>query len=152
MEERKQPGYRFSGAPTFDAAALPGALAGATAVQLSRGGFLIYAVDPEADVLADDTEKYVDVRREEDGPRITDPAAIAELVEALTVSEVTDFVCMCTGDLAAEFFDEEQHLVGVVRMDLPHRIEWPHWPGLATLREPRRLERWLAAHGASLTP
>lgn len=146
MGMRKEPIYRFSGAPTLDPDALREAIAGATTVQFSQGGFLIYAVDRDADVLADETEKYVAVQRLDDGPRITDPTAIAELIDALEVSDVTDMLCMCTGDFAAEFFDEQQKLMGVVRIDIPSRIEWPHWPGIAHLNDPGSLERWMATY------
>lgn len=146
MGKRKKPVYRFSGAPTLDPTALRDAIAGATTVQFSRGGFLIYAVDRDADVLADETEKYVAVQRSDEGPPITDPVAIAELVDAFAVSDVTDMLCMCTGDFAAEFFDEKRTLIGVVRIDIPNRIEWPHWPGIAHLSDPDRLERWMATY------
>jgi hypothetical protein len=146
MRKRKEPVYRFSGAPTVDPGALREAIAGATSVQFSQGGFLIYAVDRDADVLADQTEKYVAVQRRDDGPRITGTAAIAELIDALEVSDVTDMLCMCTGDFAAEFFDEQRKLIGVVRIDIPSRIEWPHWPGIAHLSDPVRLERWMARY------
>lgn len=55
----------------------------------------------DADVLDDMTAKYVSVVRHEDGPLIDEPRAVADLVEALSVTEVTDVVCMCTGDAAA---------------------------------------------------
>lgn len=151
MGKRKEPIYRFSGAPSYDTAALRDALAGATTVQFSQGGYLIYAIDREADVLADETEKYVAVQRRDGGPRITEEKAIAELLDALDVSEVTDMLCMCTGDFAAEFYDDHRNLLGVVRIDIPDRIEWPHWPGIARLSDPRRLERWMTEHWASST-
>lgn len=144
---RKPPLYIFSGAPAVEAEALQAALATATSVQITRGGYLIHAVNRDEDVLADETEKQVDVVRREEGPTVTDPGAVAELVDALRVSELTDFLCMCTGDLAAEFFDDDRKLVGVVRIDLPEWIEWPHWEGRARLLDPERLERWLARHG-----
>lgn len=146
MGQRKEPVYRFSGAPTLNRDALRQAITGASSVQFSQGGFLIYAVDRDSDVLADETEKYVAVERHDRGPRITDPAAIAELVDALAVSDVTDMLCMCTGDFAAEFFDENRTLIGVIRIDIPNRIEWPHWPGIAHLADPDRLERWMASY------
>lgn len=145
MGKRKESEYRFSGAPTLDRDALRRALTGASSVQFSQGGLLIYPVDRDADVLADETEKFVAVQRHEDGPRIEDPAAIAELVDALDVSDVSHMLCMCTGDFAAEFFDE-QNLIGVVRIDIPNHIEWPHWPGIAHLADSDRLKRWMAAH------
>lgn len=143
---RKEPVYRFSGAPNFDPAAIRDAVAGATSVQFSQGGFLVYAVEPDADVLADETEKYVAMQRHDDGPRITDAVAIAELIDALAVTAVTDMLCMCSGDFAAEFFDEEGHLLGVVRIDIPNRVEWPRWPGFAFLADPERIERWFATY------
>ena len=75
---------------------------------------------------------------------------MAQLVDALRVVELTDFICMCTGDLAAEFFDDERRLIGVVRIDLPDSIEWPHWPGKAKLANPAALERWLSTNWGDL--
>ena len=143
---RKQPVYRFSGAPTWDPSALRDALSEARSVRLSRGGFVILAVDPDADVLDDATAKYVSVIRDEDGPLIDEPRAVADLVEALAVTQVTDFVCMCTGDASAEFFDSDRMLLAVVRLDFPNRIEWPHWPGQAYIAAPARLRQWFATH------
>ncbi len=143
---KKPPIYTFSGAPSIEPGALQDALAAATSVEITRGGYLIHAVNRDHDVLADETEKQVDVMRREDGPVVTDPAAVAELVDALRVAKLTDFLCMCTGDLAAEFFDDDGRLIGVVRIDLPDSIEWPHWEGKAKLVDPGRLERWFARH------
>ncbi|MEV0291847.1 hypothetical protein AB0H36_47685 [Kribbella sp. NPDC050820] len=146
MRGRKQPVYRFSGAPSWDPSALRDALSNARSVQLSRGGFLIFATDRHADVLDDTTAKYVSVVRGEDGPLIDEPGAVGDLVEALSVTEVTDILCMCTGDVAAEFFDDDGKLLAVVRLDFPNRIEWAHWPGQAYVTDPNRLRRWFAAH------
>lgn len=144
--KKRPPIYRFSGAPTTELGALRDALANAVSVEITRGGYLVYAVNPDDDVLADETEKEVRVSRHEPGPVVRDAAEVAELVDALRVRELTDFICMCTGDLAAEFFDAERRLIGVVRIDLPDAIEWPHWPGKAKLADPALLERWLAKH------
>jgi hypothetical protein len=115
-------------------------------VRLSRGGYLVFAVDRDADVLDDTTAKYVSVIRHHDGPFIDEPRAITELVEALAVTEVTDLLCMCTGDAAAEFFNGERQLLAVVRIDFPNRIEWPHWPGQAYVVDPDRLRRRFATY------
>lgn len=80
------------------------------------------------------------------GPLIDEPRAVAELIEALSVTEVTDLVCMCSGDVAAEFFDGDRKLLAVVRLDFPNRIEWPHWPGQAYVADPDRLHRWFEAY------
>ncbi|MFI6678175.1 hypothetical protein [Kribbella sp. NPDC050470] len=53
---------------------------------------------------------------------------------------------MCTGDVAAEFFDDDRKLLAVVRLDFPNRVEWPHWPGQAYVADPDRLRRWFTAH------
>lgn len=82
------------------------------------------------------------------GPVIntTGLADLAALVTSLTVGEVTDLLCMCTGDLVIEFFDSEDTLIEVVRIDLPGDIECHRWPGRAKLVEPDRLAAWLRAH------
>lgn len=97
-------------------------------------------------MLDETTAKYVAVLRDDDGPLIDDPGAVAELVEALTVARVTDDLCMCTGDAAAEFFDVDNALVAVVRIDFPGLIEWPHWPGQADVADPERLRRWFSTY------
>jgi hypothetical protein len=73
-------------------------------------------------------------------------ADLAALVSALAVNEVTDLLCMCTGDLVIEFFDSEGTLIEVVRIDVPGAIECHRWPGRAKLAEPERLAAWLRAH------
>ena len=146
MRSRKRAVYRFSGAPTWDPSGLREVLVGARSVWLSWGGFQVFAEDQDADVLDEATPKYVAVLRHEDGPRIDEPGVVAELVEAVAVTEVTDFLCMCTGQAAAEFFDAEGKLIAVVRFDFPSRIEWPHWPGQAHVADPERLRRWFATH------
>lgn len=145
MGHKKQPPiYRFSGAPTTDLGALQDALTTAAAVEITQGGYLVYAVGRNDDVLVDETEKEVRVSKREPGPVVNDPAVVAELVDALQVSGFSNFECMCSGDLAAEFFDADRRLIGVVRIDLPDSIEWPHWPDRARLADPAVLERWLA--------
>jgi hypothetical protein len=148
VQRREEPVYRYSGAPSWNPSALRDALANTRSVRLSRGGFQIFATSPDADVLDDEIPKYVSVVRKENGPLVEDPLAIAELIEAVTVTEVTDLLCMCTGDAATEFFDGDRKLIAVVRFDLPNRIEWPHWPGLARIADPDRLSRWFATHYA----
>ena len=136
----------FSGASTTDPGALQRSLGGAVRAEITRGGFLVYAVDPADDVLHDETLKYVDVVGSEVIASIDRPQHLAELRDALAVDEVTDFICMCTGDLAIEFFDSRNALIAVVRVDLPSGIEWPLWAGRANLVDPRRFGAWLARH------
>ncbi|MEV6281947.1 hypothetical protein [Kribbella sp. NPDC051770] len=121
-------------------------LSNARSVRLSLGGYLISAVDPDDDVLDAATAKYVGVLRTEDGPLIDEPQAVADLVEALTVTRVTDDLCMCTGDASAEFFDVDRALIAVVRIDFPAQIEWPHWPGKAEVADPEHLRRWFSTY------
>ncbi len=110
------------------------------------GGSLVFAVDPDQDVLADETLKRVAVHRR--GPVVRTPglADLAALVSSLAVGGVTDLLCMCTGDLVIEFFDTEGALIEVIRIDLPESIECHRWPGRAKLAEPERLAAWLRAH------
>lgn len=115
MARRRQV-LTFSGAPTWDAAALTESLGRAARAQVTVGGFLIYAVDRDEDVLADDTLKYVDVVGTDVVGTTDGPDDLAELVGALDAHEVTDWMCMCTGDLAIEFFDASGTLVDVVRL------------------------------------
>ena len=96
--------------------------------------------------MVDDTLKYVDVVGTEVVGTTDGPDDLAELVGALDAHEVTDVMCMCTGDLAIEFFDAHGTLVDVVRLDLPSRIEWPRWPGKAEVVAPDKLRSWLEKH------
>lgn len=143
---KPRPEVRFSGAPTLDVSALDRGLARAARAEVSIGGSLIYAVDPDQDVLADDTLKRVAVFRRGPAVNTTGSADLAALVTSLTVREVTDILCMCTGDLVIEFFDSEGTLIEVVRIDLPSGVECHRWPGRAKLAEPERLAAWLHAH------
>ena len=143
---KPRPELRFSGAPTLDPSALDAGLVRAVRAEVSIGGSLIYAVDPDHDVLADETLKRVAVFRRGPVANTTGLADLAALVTSLTVREVTDLLCMCTGDLVIEFFDAEGTLIEVVRIDLPGSIECHRWPGRAKLTEPDRLAAWLHAH------
>lgn len=143
---KPRPELRFRGAPTLDLSALDRGLARAARAEVGIGGSLIFAVDPDQDVLADETFKRVAVLRRGPGINTTGMADLSALVSALAVKEVTDLLCMCTGDLVIEFFDAEGTLIEVVRVDLPGSIECHLWPGRAKLAEPERLAAWLRAH------
>jgi hypothetical protein len=143
---KPRPELRFSGAPTLDLSALDRGLARAVRAEVSIGGSLVFAVDPDEDVLADETLKRVAVLRRGPVASTTGLADLAALVTSLTVDEVTGFECMCTGDLVIEFFDPEGTLIEVVRIDLPGSIECHRWQGRAKLAEPGRLAAWLRAH------
>ncbi|TQL02682.1 hypothetical protein [Cellulomonas sp. SLBN-39] len=139
----------FSGASTWDADELGLSLARAARADVTLGGYLIYACDPTDDVLDDHTLKYVKVLGAEVVGSTRDPADLAALMDALAARDVTDFLCMCTGDLAIEFFDATGTLTDVVRVDLPSGIEWPRWPGRASLVDAGKLHAWLQAHSIS---
>jgi hypothetical protein len=139
--------YRYSGATTDDPAAIRPVLARSRSVRVTHGGALGYAVDPAADVLADETEKYVSVLSRDAGTTVDDAAQVAELVAAVTVDLVSDINCMCSGDLAVEFFDVERKLIAVLTIDMPDSLTWPLWPGAARVVDPDRLQSWLARHG-----
>ena len=143
---RPTPELRFSGAPTLDPSALDTGLVRAVRAEVGIGGSLIYAVDPDHDVLADETLKRVAVFRRGPVVNTTGLADLAALVTSLTVREVTDLLCMCSGDLVIEFFDPEGTLIEVVRIDLPGAIECHRWPGRAKLTDPEQLAAWLGAH------
>lgn len=116
---KRGPELRFSGASKFDLGALDRGLATAVRADVGMGGSLIFAVDPDQDVLADETLKRVSVLRRGPVVSTTGLADLAALVSSLPVDEVTDLLCMCTGDLVIEFFDSEGTLIEVVRIDLP---------------------------------
>ena len=143
---KPRPELRFSGAPTFDRGALDRGLVRAARAEVIVGGSAVLAVDPDQDVLADETLKRVAVYRRGPVVRTTGLADLAALVSSLPVNEITDLLCMCTGDLVIEFFDSEGTLIEVVRVDLPGSIECHRWPGRAKLAEPERLAAWLRAH------
>jgi hypothetical protein len=148
---RKRKVLEFSGAPTWDAAALQRSLVRATRAQVTFGGYLIYAVDPLQNVLDDETLKFVDVLGKDVVGFTGGAEDLAELVESLAAHEVTDSMCMCTGDLAVEFFDGTGELVEVVRIDLPSGIEWPNWPGRASLVDSSKLLAWLKKHSIAVS-
>lgn len=143
---RKRQILKFSGVPTWDGGALRESLERAARAHVTAGGFLVYPVDPSEDVLDNETLKFVSVVGTEVLATTSGSGDLEELVSALASHEVTDMMCMCTGDLAIEFFAANGDLVDVVRVDLPTRIEWPRWPGKASLVDPERLQGWLARH------
>lgn len=147
---RKNPVKRFSGPTTTDVEALDRALASAVAVRVSPDGYLVYAVDPTSDVLAADTEKYVSIVSTAVLASSDAPDDVAELRQALMVSELSSDVCMCSGELALEFLDATGSPVEVVRFDSPDTIEWARWDGRARLTEPQRLITWLEAQGVTV--
>lgn len=112
----------------------------------------MYAVNPDEDVLDDAVLKRMEVDRRGDIVSTSDVDDLGELFEALRVEEVTDFLCMCTGDYVIEFFDERGLLTEVVRVDVPSRIQSRHWPGQARLDDPARLQSWLQSHGLAVAP
>lgn len=137
---------RFSGAPSWDPNALGHCLARAARAEAAIGGSVVYAVNPDDDVLVDEVLKRVEVLHRGPVVRTSGMADLAALVSSLTVIELTDLLCMCTGDLVIEFFDSEDTLIEVVRIDLPGSIECHLWPGRAKLAEPDQLAAWLRAH------
>ncbi|KLN36175.1 hypothetical protein FB00_04035 [Cellulosimicrobium funkei] len=138
---------RFSGPPSADPAALHRALAGAVRADITVGGYLVFAMNPAEDVLDHATLKRVSILRRGRTASTSGVDDLGELIDALRVTEVTDFLCMCTGDFVIEFYDKHDGLIEVVRVDLPSRVESRHWAGAAYLAEPARLVTWLDAHG-----
>jgi len=137
----------FAGSPTTDRDALHRALIHATRADVTVGGYLVFAVDPADDVLDDAAPKRVSVRRRGATTSTTGPDDLVALFRALRVGEITDFLCLCTGDYVIEFYDGRNEVVEVVRVDLPSSIESRHWAGAAELAEPARLAAWLVSHG-----
>jgi hypothetical protein len=150
--KRKRAVKTFSGSPTDDLMALSRALAEARSARVTRSGYLIYAVDPDADVLADETEKYVRILSEDVVAGTRDRADLDELRSALAVSSIEGFDCMCSGDFAIEFLDAARLPVEVVRFDVPGSVECTLWYGKARLTDPERLLAWLARHGVAARP
>lgn len=146
-KQRKIPELRFSGPPTRDLTALHRTLAHVTRADVTVGGYLAFAVNPDDDVLDDSTLKRVNVMRRGRSTSTVDPDDLAALLHALHVKEMADFLCMCTGDLVIEFFDENNRIAEVVRIDLPSTIESRHWLGGAHLADPALLHSWLRSHG-----
>lgn len=142
---------RFSGPMTADVGALDSSLSAATEVRITRGGYLIYAVDPDADVLAAETAKYVDILSLDVVAKADTQDEVTALRRMLRVSELTGSVCMCAGDLAFEFLDDEGTTVEVVRFDYPDSIQWRMWQGDTRLADPSSLLTWLESHGVTPT-
>jgi hypothetical protein len=140
---RKRPIKVFSGPTTGDLGALDACLSEAALVRVYRGGYLVYAVRAEDDVLAPETEKWVSILSDEPISTTSDPGEITDLRVALEVAELQNFVCMCPGDLAFEFLDEQKRPVEVVRFDYPDTIEWTSWEGKARLTNPATILAWL---------
>ncbi len=128
----------FSGGPTTDPLALDAALTEARSVRVLPHGFLVYDEGPAGlrtlrmgdEVLAE----------------ITDVTAVQDLRRALAVSELTGFICMCSGDQTLEFLDAVGEHLTAVRIDHPATISWTRWDGDAALRRPQALQDWLTAN------
>ncbi len=94
------------------------------------------------------TEKHVVLMRDEPLAHVSDVAEMSDLRRLMSVAEFSDFICMCPGDLALEFFDAQGERLAVVRFDAPGWLDWPLWAGRGRVSDPRALQRWLVAHGA----
>jgi hypothetical protein len=140
-------GVTFSGDQRDDPRLLDATLKAATSVRITPRGCLVYAVDPDADVLDPATEKWVKLMSTDIVAHVGDPEAVAELRRLLAVEEFLDFVCMCPGDLALEFLDAKGERLTVLRFDKPGWIDWPMWQGNARLQDVDGLVRWFLAHG-----
>lgn len=146
----RRPVLTFSGPFTERLDAHTVSVADAAKVRVTRRGYLILAVDPEADVLADETPKYIKICDDEVLIASDDVQDLAELRESLAVSQITGGICMCTGDLALEFLDRNDQPIDVLRIDWPDRLSWRMWLGDAQLAQPERLRQWLSARGLVL--
>lgn len=131
-----------------DPLALDTVLQDAHSVRITPGGCLVYAVDPDADVLDPAAEKYVELMKDEQLAYVEGAEEIATLRELLAVSDFENFVCMCPGDLALEFLDRHGKRLTVLRIDSPGTLDWPLWAGKAEVRDQPRLREWLRLHGA----
>jgi hypothetical protein len=139
---------RFSGRPTTDRGALDVVLADAHSVRITPNGALVYAVDPEADVLDPDVPKTVSIMSDEVLAHVQDVSAVRKLREALAVESFENYVCMCPGQLALEFLDAHGDRLTVVRIDSPGTVDWPLWAGKALVRDQTALREWLRDHDA----
>jgi hypothetical protein len=138
----------FSGTKTTDPLALDAVLQDAHSVRITPGGCLVYAVDPDADVLDPATEKHVVLMHDEELAHVQGAGEMAALRRLLAVAALTDYVCMCPGDLALEFLDGDGQRLTVLRIDSPATLDWPLWRGKAEVRDQSGLRDWLRLHGA----
>jgi hypothetical protein len=138
----------FSGNETADPFALDVVLRDAQSVRITPGGCLVYAVDPDADVLDPRTEKHVVLMHDEQLAHVQGAEEMATLRRLLEVSEFDNFICMCPGDLALEFLDGDGQRLTVLRIDSPGTLDWPLWLGKAEVRDQNGLREWLRLHEA----
>ncbi|GLY19734.1 hypothetical protein LWF15_30730 [Kineosporia rhizophila] len=132
------------GEPTADPLALDGVLAGARSVRVIPRGFLVYDRDPER--VPGPTGSKTVVFSDDVLVEVHDDEAAQGLRRALAVSSLSDFACMCAGDLALEFLDAGGEHLTVVRVDHPGSIGWARWQGEARVRDPAALQGWLSSH------
>jgi len=115
-----------------DESALNTVLDGACRVLVTDAG--VHAGRPiPADVLIDEA----------------DPHAIDTLRVALTVEEFPGAMCMCTGDVAFEFFDGHDRVLAVVGLHHGDALRWSGWDGDAVLADGLAVLRWLDERGAA---
>ncbi|MFJ9743867.1 hypothetical protein, partial [Streptomyces sp. NPDC101166] len=79
-----------------------------------------------------------------------DPVAVRALREALRVSDLPGFVCMCWGDVVLDFFDAGERPLTSVTLHHGYSIRWPGWPQDARLADGMRSLEWLAVRGVAV--
>lgn len=85
-----------------------------------------------------DTEFLLDER---------DPVAVSALREALRISDIPGYVCMCLGDVALDFFDVTDSPLTTVTLHHGVSLRWNGWHVDAMLADGVRSLEWLAVRG-----
>ncbi|QLY32649.1 hypothetical protein [Nocardia huaxiensis] len=78
-----------------------------------------------------------------------DPIAVRALREALAVTALPGFVCMCWGDVALDFHDAAGRALTTVTLHHGYSLRWDGWPEDAVLADGVRSLEWLAVRGVS---
>ncbi|MBL1075946.1 hypothetical protein JK358_16230 [Nocardia sp. 2] len=78
-----------------------------------------------------------------------DPIAVRALREALEVTALPGFVCMCWGDVTLDFHDAGDTPLTSVTLHHGYSLRWDGWPEDAVLADGVRSLEWLAVRGVS---
>ncbi|MCO5165392.1 MAG: hypothetical protein M9894_03365 [Planctomycetes bacterium] len=79
----------------------------------------------------------------------SDPDDLTSLREALEIEEEPGGHCMCHGDHALEFLDDEGRVVALLGLHHGRSIRWEAWKDDAILREGMSVISWLAERGVT---
>ncbi|GAB4062120.1 hypothetical protein GCM10028777_00860 [Angustibacter speluncae] len=108
----------------------------ARAVRVFDAGCLHYGPETPDQILSDEPVLVIDRAKD-----------VAELIDLLAVTTVSDVMCMCPVDATVELVDHAGTRLAAVGLHHGSHLRWSDWIGDAELHQPMVLLEWLAARG-----